>query len=240
MLNTVASCLVWWFSTHLWLCIVISMSHLQYVTRTRGSCMILYYIMSILGKFRKWKCSRILYDLFFLFIGLKMFLWVPSFACWDLSNQKNWWTSTFHSSTICKRNLAEINITLIPFLTLFVFHACLVRGRIGLVLPSDLILIVHAPISVILTGQRRAKYFIYLFTLLSCSWTNIWSNRVHQCNWHMVCGLCPSWAAPWPGYISCGVQSFILRQEKCHKNWLFHANLFSSKTCSPSFLVRVV
>lgn len=51
------------------------------------------------------------------------------------------------------------------------------------------------------TDKRRAKYIIYLFSLLSSTWTHIWSNWIHYCNWHLVCGLCSRWATTWTGYL---------------------------------------
>lgn len=74
--------------------------------------------------------------------------------------------------------------------------------RLGLLILWSLILLPQPPYaSVVGTDKRRAKYIIYLFSLLSSTWTHIWSNWIHYCNWHLVCGLCSRWATTWTGYL---------------------------------------
>lgn len=61
-------------------------------------------------------------------------------------------------------------------------------------------LIYYFVLYLFLTGQRRAKYLVHLFSILSCSRTHIWSYWIYISNWHMVCGLCSCWIAAWTGF----------------------------------------
>lgn len=61
-------------------------------------------------------------------------------------------------------------------------------------------LIYYFMLYLFLTGQRRAKYLVHLFSILSCSRTHIWSYWIYISNWHMVCGLCSCWIAAWTGF----------------------------------------
>lgn len=73
--------------------------------------------------------------------------------------------------------------------------------------------------SLSMTGQRRAKYIIYLFSLLSSTWAYIWGNWIHYCHWHMVCGLCSCWTASWTGFlygIKSSTYSFIFSRKWIH------------------------
>ena len=103
------------------------------------------------------------------------------------------------------------------------------------------------------TGKRWAKYIVYLFSLLSSAWTHIWSNWLHYCNWHLVCGLCSCWTAAWTGslqnrkfHLLAGHRYFSFLVHLIYsRNWLwillflFSFSLGHPKFCSRSFQVKV-
>lgn len=66
-------------------------------------------------------------------------------------------------------------------------------------IPHFCIMLILLPFHSFLKGERRAKYIIYLFSLLSSTWTNIWGHWIHYRNWYMVCRLRSCRVTSWTG-----------------------------------------
>lgn len=61
------------------------------------------------------------------------------------------------------------------------------------------IMLILLPFHSLLSGERRAKYIIYLFSLLSSTRTNIRGYWIHYRNWYMVCRLRSCRVTSWTG-----------------------------------------